>query len=117
MQKNNIELTEILKNLSSEYCFYYDTFNKVYTGVRLIKNMLEKGFDLQDMSLCSHKKSKEFLNSYPNCSWFIVGMNCFNLPWHFLYKRQDTTHYFPVYKKDNHNFIALTPCMGKKTLK
>ena len=116
MQKNNIDLTEVLKNLSSEYCFYYDRFNKVYTGVRLIENMLEKGFDLQEMSFCAHKKSPKFLMSLPNCSWFIVGMNCFNVPWHFLYKRQNTTHYFPVYKKDNDNFVAFDPMYGKENI-
>lgn len=116
MHKNNVELTEILKNLNSEHYFYYDYFNKVYTGIRIIENMLEMGFELQDMTFCAHKKNQKFLKRLPNCSWFIVGMNCFNVPWHFLYKRQNTTHYFPVYKKNNDNFVAFDPMYGKENI-
>lgn len=116
MKKNYIDLSKVLKNLNCESGFYYDSFNKVYTGIRLIENMFELGFDVQDMSFCEHKKSQEFLRSLQNCSWFIVGMSSFDIFWHFLYRKNNITHYFPVYKQDNDNYFAADPMYGKENI-
>lgn len=116
LKRNNANLIHALKNLNFEADFYYDQHNKVFTSIKLIKNMEAMGFRLSEMDFCNHRTQKPYLNSLPPNSWIVVGISCYYLPWHFLYKREHKTHYFPAHKQDNNTYLAHDPMYGWEDL-
>lgn len=110
---HKIDLSNALKNLNFETDFYYDKFNRVFTSKKLIKNLANLGFLVCGMEFCHHKKSAVFLKTLPDDSWFVVGMSCYDIPWHFFYQKKHTTHYFPVLKKHENQYIAFDPMYNK----
>lgn len=106
LKQYNGNLSHALKNLNFEIDFYYDQHNKVFTSIKLIKNMEELGFKVSDMEFCNHKTNINFLNNLSFNSWMVVGMSCYDIPWHFFYKKKDITHYFPVHKINNNTYVA-----------
>lgn len=114
-KQEHLNLNAVLKSLFCETDFYFDSYNKVFTSKSLIKNLKNVGLNINLEFYKFNKKEFDINNIQPN-SWFILGVDCYNLPWHAHYKKWHATHYFPVFKIDNKTYLANEPIYGKSNI-
>lgn len=114
-KQEGLDLSQILQGLNFENNFHYDKYNKVFTSKKLIENLKNNGFFIR-LEFCKYDKNIFQLKQMPKNTWFILGIDCYNAPWHALYKRRHATHYVPIFKQDNEVFLAYEPIYNKSNI-